>query len=195
MYFSPENFPVSRHARKLIEKYSGYPFFKGYNPRIQKNEIDKYIDWLNSYFVFLNPGIEHRNLDYLLNQVNDVDGFVLDPWNEVEHSRPEGMTETEYIGQALSKLKALAIRENIHVWVVAHPTKLQKTIEGLYPVPTPYDISGSANWRNKADNCISIYRNTNEHKIQVHIQKIRFKDNGKPGMIELKYDPVTGRFN
>jgi twinkle protein len=93
------------------------------------------------------------------------------------------------------KVKATTVHKNIHVWIVAHPTKLQKTERGVYPVPTPYDISGSANWRNKADNCISIYRENMEHRISVHVQKVRFKDNGKPGVIELDYDPVSGRFS
>src|SRR5690606_41025002 len=47
----------------------------------------------------------------------------------------------------------------VHTWVVAHPKILQKKPDAAeYPVPTPYDVSGSAHWRNKADNCITVYR-------------------------------------
>lgn len=195
MFFSPENHPVSRHARKLIEKYSGYPFFEGYNSRLTEDELLISIEWLNNHFRFLVPEPGNRTVNFLLSQIKDVDGFVLDPWNEVESKRPEGMTETEYISQALAKIKAVAIQRNIHIWIVAHPTKLQKNEAGEYPVPTPYDISGSANWRNKADNILSVYRNMDEHQIEIHVLKIRFKDNGKLGIVNLKYNPVNGQFS
>jgi hypothetical protein len=195
MFFSPENHPVSRHARKLIEKYSGIPFFEGYNSRLTEDELLKSIEWLNNHFCFLVPEPGYRTVDFLLSQIKDVDGFILDPWNEVESKRPEGMTETEYISQALAKIKAVAIQRDIHIWIVAHPTKLQKNEAGEYPVPTPYDVSGSANWRNKSDNILSIYRNMDEHQIEIHVLKIRFKDNGKLGIVNLKYNPVNGQFS
>jgi twinkle protein len=83
------------------------------------------------------------------------------------------------------------------VWVVAHPTKLQKDRQtGIYPVPTPYDVSGSAHWRNKADNCIAIYRDVTDEgaPVQVHVQKIRKKANGRVGMVEFDYDRISGRY-
>jgi twinkle protein len=195
LFFSPENFPVYRHVRKLMEKHSGFPFFKGFVQRLQTKDLKININWINEHFYFLNPDPRQRTIEFLLTQIYDIDGFILDPWNELESRRPDGMTETEYISQCLMKVKATTVHKNIHVWIVAHPTKLQKTERGVYPVPTPYDISGSANWRNKADNCISIYRENMEHRISVHVQKVRFKDNGKPGVIELDYDPVSGRFS
>jgi hypothetical protein len=195
LFFSPENFPVHRHVRKLMEKHSGYPFFEGITPRLSKENMKNNVDWINEHFYFMNPDPGQRTIEFLLTQINDVDGFILDPWNELEARRPDGMTETEYISQCLMKIKAMAIHKNIHIWIVAHPTKLQKTERGNYPVPTPYDISGSANWRNKADNCISIYRENMAHRISVHVQKVRFKDNGKPGVVELVYDLVSGRFS
>jgi hypothetical protein len=67
----------------------------------------------------------------------------------------------------------------------------------VYPVPTPYDISGSAHWRNKADNAITVYRDvTAEYGlVQVHVQKVRFKHCGRVGVAELRYDRLTGRYS
>ena len=31
-------------------------------------------------------------------------------------------------------------------------------------------------------------------RVQIHIQKVRFKSNGKPGVAELQYEYLTGRF-
>jgi hypothetical protein len=63
-----------------------------------------------------------------------------------------------------------------------------------HPVPTPYDISGSSAWRNKADNCITIYRHIESNLVDIHVQKIRLKENGQIGMVTLKYDAVTGKY-
>ena len=121
--------------------------------------------------------------------------MVLDPSNEFKHKRPKGVSETDYISEALSKIRSFARQHDIHVFIVAHPTKLQKLIEqgGKYPIPTAYDIAGSANWFNKSDNIISVYR-TYEHDItRIYIQKIRFEGiNGKRGEIECSFDPKTG---
>ena len=196
--FSPENFPISRHVRKLVEKYLSTPMFSSayWHEDMNEKDLINAIEWINSHFKFLNPKPEQRTLDILLAQIENVDGFLIDPWNELESTRPDGMTETEFIGQCLMKAKAYAALKNVHIWIVAHPTKLQRDKNGNYPVPTPYDISGSANWRNKADNCITIYRpDHTKHEVEIHIQKIRFKDNGKISLLNAKYDYLTGVFS
>jgi twinkle protein len=126
-----------------------------------------------------------------------IKGLVIDPWNELDHSRPSNLSETEYISQCLSKIRRFARLHNIHIWLIAHPTKLRKEDNGNYPVPTPYDISGSAHWRNKADNCISIWRDLNDRDtpVQIHVQKVRFKEIGQVGMVELNYDYKSGRYS
>jgi twinkle protein len=125
----------------------------------------------------------------------------MDPWNELEHERPSHMNETDYISDCLSKIRHFCKRHNIHIWVVAHPTKLQKatTKEGKeqYPVPTPYDVSGSSHWRNKAFNCLSIYRDpaSSDNTVEIHVQKIKYKKNGRVGKATLFYDRLTGRYS
>ena len=64
------------------------------------------------------------------------------------------MSETEYISQSLTTIRKFARRYDVHVWVVAHPTKMQKDNDGNYPIPTAYDAAGSTHWRNKADNVL-----------------------------------------
>jgi len=109
------------------------------------------------------------------------------------------MTETEYISQNLTKIRRFSRNHHCHVWVVSHPTKLfREGPENKYPVPTPYDISGSAHWRNKADNCITVWRDLNPEnqslETQIHIQKIRKKHLGQLGLAKLQYEYSTGRY-
>lgn len=197
--FSPENYPLSEHIKKLIEKFIKKGFWN-----INDTNIDIGIGMVDHYFSFILPDEnDNQSLDSILNLAKilifrkGIHGLVIDPWNEIEHSRPAGMTETEYISLCLTKIRKFARINDIHVWLVAHPTKLYKDkITGEYPIPTPYDVSGSANWRNKADNAITVWRNLKKEEsfVQIHVQKIRFKNVGKVGMAELGYNNVTGEY-
>jgi len=168
-----------------------------------KQDVDSTNYCVNDHVYWILPSIDDSwTLDSLLNKAktlvtrHGINGLVLDPWNEIEHVRPHGLSETEYISKALTKIRQFARLYNVHVWVVAHPTKLQKDLKtGEYPPPTPYDISGSSNWRNKADNCITVYRQTPPRagkptfKVSIYIMKVRFKEIGQVGETTLRYDP------
>lgn len=64
------------------------------------------------------------------------------------------------------------------------------------PAPTLYDISGSANWANKADIGLVVHRpDPGSTTTQVYVRKVRFKAVGKIGAVELRYDRATGRYS
>ncbi len=197
---SPENQPLARHAAGMIATYRGAPFGDGPTPRMSREEMQAARRWLNDHAAFVLP--DDPTLEAVLERARvltyrmGIRGLVVDPWNELDHSRPNGMTETEYVSQCLTKLRTFARRHDVHVWLVAHPTKLQKTADGVYPVPTPYDIAGSAHFYNKADACISVHRDRANPgtPVELHVQKIRFAETGELGMVQLMYDPPTGRY-
>ena len=58
------------------------------------------------------------------------------------------------------------------------------------------DISGSAHFWNKADNCIIVWRDLadSSQDVQIHVQKVRWKHIGRIGVAALKYDRATGRY-
>jgi twinkle protein len=58
-----------------------------------------------------------------------------------------------------------------------------------------YDIAGSANWFNKIDNGLSIYRDYDTGIVDVYVQKIRFKFIGKIGRAGFQWDKFTGKYN
>lgn len=202
--FSPENQPLEDHVAHLIEKYVGAPFDQGPSARITPEERDHAIDWLGDHFTWVMPEDDDYSLSGLLQKARvlvrrkGINGFVLDPWNEIDHTRPHGVTETDHVSKCLTEIRRFARAHKVHMWIVAHPTKLQKDNSGNYPVPTPYDISGSAHWRNKADNCLAVYRrfveSGAEPPIEVHVQKIRFREVGRVGTCDLRYEKTTGRY-
>ena len=167
---------------------------------MSKEEVSKTIQDIQHDFHFIMLEDGDMNLDNILSKFKaailryGVRGVVIDPWNELEHNRPSNLTETEYTSLALGKIRKFARVHQVHVWLVAHPTKLQKYTNGNYPVPRLYDISGSAHFYNKADNGITVYRRSKEDLTDIHISKVRFKEVGKPGMATLKFNRESGRY-
>tara|TARA_R110000868_G_C10960892_1_gene768478 strand:- start:1500 stop:3227 length:1728 start_codon:yes stop_codon:yes gene_type:complete len=199
--FSAENQPLEFHVSKLAEKYLGKPFNTGPTERMTVDELASAKKWVGEHFYFIYPA--EPTLDAILNRAkvlvtrNGIRGLVIDPWNEIQHDRKDGVSETEHISLSLSKIRKFARAHNVHVWIVAHPKQLQKEKDGDYPVPTPYDVSGSAHWRNKADQCIAVWRDqkkSESREVFVHVQKIRFRWTGQIGCATLLWDKVTGRY-
>lgn len=211
VYFSPENQPHELHAAKILEKWLGKPFSAGPTTRMTHEEVvDTEIELANR-FVFMTVDSEFvttPSVNLVIESASaQIDEWrkhglgkkvavVIDPWNEMDHARPSNMTETEYISQTLSYIRQFAREWKIHIFLVAHPTKLSKDKDGKYPICRLWDISGSAHWNNKADNGITVHRDVvNGGPVQIHVLKIRFKHIGKPGVVELNYDYVTGRYH
>lgn len=203
--FSPENQPLEDHMARMCEKWARAPFADGPTPRMDRDSLRAAKEWVRDHFTWILPDDDAEwTIETVLDRARalvfrrGIRGLVIDPWNELEHAPPQGMTETIYTGQVLKHVRQFARRHGVHVWVVAHPQKLYRDKEsGNYPVPTLYDISGSANWRNKADCGLVVWRNFGDGNtpIEVHVQKIRFRQIGKLGMAKLKYQPATQTYS
>lgn len=198
---SPENSPVETHCAKLVEKQVGKPFWVGLTARMSPTELAEGLGWLQEHITFIMPeetltiqGVLDRAA--ILVRRKGIKGLIIDPFNEFDHTRERGCTETEYIGNVLGTMKRWARKFGVHVWLVAHPQKLYRREDGSYPVPTPYDINGSANFRNKADNCLTVWRDMDdpESTVKIYIQKVRFKHIGSVGMAELLWEKKNGRY-
>ena len=68
---------------------------------------------------------------------------------------------------------------------------------GKIPIPSLYDIAGSANWANKADLGVVVHRDWTEGSsdVEIYVKKVRFKAVGRVGMVRLKYDRATGTYS
>lgn len=198
--FSPENHPEEYHFSKLAEKYIGKTFH-GNCFKMDEDDLFNAKSFLNESFYFIDINDENISLDGLLKKVRElvlrkgINGFLLDPWNYIEHKIPQGYSETQYISEALTKLSRFAKSNQVHIIVVAHPVKIQKDPKTeKYKIPTMYDISGSAHWFNKTDNGISIYRDFDTNLITAYVQKVRFKFTGQIGFSSFTWEKTTGRY-
>jgi len=194
-YFSPENYPVSYHLSKLISKFIGKEFKRDF---MTKDEFDAAYDYITDNFFFIFPEDDMtfetilEKAKYLVKK-RGIKVLVIDPYNKIEHLRQRNETETEYISRFLDKLTMFARQYDVLVILVAHPRKMGKE-NGRHEVPSLYDINGSANFYNKCDFGISVYRMFNENETHIHIQKVKFKHLGDGGTIQCRYNYRNGRY-
>ncbi len=121
--------------------------------------------------------------------------LIIDPWNELEHTRPPSVSLTEYVGKAIKQMKRFAKQFGVCVIVVAHPTKLDPKV-----TPGLYNISDSAHWANKAD--LGIVVNADPERAeeapnerQIIIPKVRLKRiAGMTGTVDLTFDDRASLF-
>lgn len=118
--------------------------------------------------------------------------IVLDPWNELEHKRRRDEAETDYIGRALRAIKRFAKQHDIAFWIVAHPAKPQP---GNHKSPGLYDISGSANWANKADYGLVYHRpDPKVNMAAISVVKVRMGLPGRRDSAEVMFNFNTSEF-
>jgi twinkle protein len=203
--FSPENLPLEEHMAAIAEKYIGKPFHEGPTPRMSRAEFERAKSWIEDHFKWISPNdADDWTVDKILTTASQlclrrgIHGVVIDPWNELESTRPSYMTETEFISQSLKRIGLFALRSKVHVWIVVHPAKLYRGDSGKYPVPSLYDCSGSAHWRNKADNGIVVWRDLSDldsNEVEIHVQRIRFRHIGRHGVRKLYYDKPCATYS
>jgi hypothetical protein len=182
--YSPESYPLEIHCLNLIEKLIRKPITSA----TEKEVLDA-VAFIEKHYVFVDCSKDDITLDQILTLASEskVNGLIIDPWNEMDSERPSGMSETDYIGRCLKKIRVFARNNKIATWIVAHPQKLYKNDKGEYNRPTLYDISGSAHWYNKADNGIVVHKGEN-NKVFVDIYKMKVKFYGKKGEVELLFN-------
>lgn len=201
--FSPENSPLRKHAARLMQKFMRAPFRTGPTERMSPRQLQEALEWVSWYFPMISPEDESDwNLDNII-EINQAlllrhgcKGLIIDPWNELEANRPERMSETEFIGHSLKRIRRFARQTLLHVWIVAHPSKLYRNKDGRYPMPSAYDISGSAHWFNKPDNILVVHRDKNKPNapVEIHAQKIRLQETGAVGRTDFRYNAVLADY-
>ncbi|MDR4483859.1 MAG: toprim domain-containing protein [Nitrospirales bacterium] len=201
--FSAENAPVARHIAKLIEKHSGFPFREGPNDRLSLADVMLELQWVHDHFFFLDTPEDDVTPEAVLKLARQlvkrygVDLLIVDPWNELDLKGDRGETETQAIGRTLTAFRRFARANNVLTVIVAHPMKLKRKDDGSYPVPGPYDINGSAHFRNRADDCLCIWRDVQSDSREVLFlsQKSRFREVGRVGQTKLIWEPKTGSYS
>lgn len=198
MFASFEQSPQRDHKRNLRKWYWQKPE-SNQDPK-ERQEAD---GWIERRFMFVVPSeTEDATLEWMLERMEAaaMQGgckvFVIDPWNEIEHRRDGNETQTEYIGRAIRALKRFARAFDVHVMVVAHPTKIARGADGKRPMPGLGDIADSSHFYNKPDLGIVVHADDAASDVRcVAVVKSRYRDDiGELQKPDLKFNRFTGRF-
>ena len=165
----------------------------------------------NNIFIYNNEA--KRDIDTILKAMENVRKnekvrvFILDNFMQIDTLSSDEYREQKDI---MEKLRTFAVNKNVHIHLVAHPRKTEKSSLRL----TIYDVLGSSNLVNKAYNVISIIRvdnidrTSNEYE---RLQKDMFREKYditetstilevlktkgvRCGLVGLKYDSITKSF-
>ena len=195
-YFTPENYPLKYHYAKIHEKFSGYKFRK----ETDKTDFQSIYEHIkDNFFYIMNE--DDVTIESVMKSAKSyvkskgIKILVIDPYNKLDHQQNKGENETQYISRFLDILSKFARFNNVLLFLVAHPTKME---EGK--VPTLYSISGSANFFNKTDYGFTVHRQRDDNgamnnSVEVHWQKIKFKHLGTQGVSQFEYNFNNGRFD
>lgn len=202
--YSPESYPVEVSLMRYYEKHSGQPVLSRFGSKpLSEANLTNSVAFINSHFEFLDDTNEDIDLNKILAfceneaiQGRAFDALVIDPWNELEQAPPNGMSETVYTGKVLRKCRKFARKFDLSFWILAHPTKPTKNKDGSYDSPNLYSISGSANWKNKADNGIIVHRpDPTSKEVEVTIEKVKNRLYGKPGKVKFEFQLENSCYN
>lgn len=190
--FSPESFPYEAHIKRIANKLNA--------KFCDANTLNASKTFIKEHFDFVKIDLENLTLKNILEKFKELvlqkgtNICVIDPWNTLDHSAQKDYT---YIGTMLGEITQFCQQTNTHLFLVAHPRKME-TDNGTYRVPTPYDISGSSDFFNKAYNCITVYRNLGQKtkydsdSVQIYVQKVKRKENGQQGDFMIAPDFKNG---
>ena len=194
-FFSPEFYPVSHHIAQTIETFGGQRFCKdNYTPQVY--ELMK--DYLCRNMFYIDPNDTDINsvmerAKYLIRK-KGIKALVIDPFNALTDKERNGQKQDEYISEFLQKLRWFGRKYDVAIFIVMHPTKLQKLENGQYPVCDLYNCKGASEINDKADVGITVWRNKEEDYAEFHITKMKFRNLGKNGHATFKFNINNGRY-
>lgn len=196
--FSPEHFPPAHFFQRFMRIYIGKSMF-GHN-RMTPADMEQARQFIQEHFYIIHNNDEDHTLDGILSTAKQlvfrygIKGVIIDPWTDIEHQMGAGDNETRYTAQQLAKIKQFNRMHLTSTMVIAHPRKMGKREDGSYIVPTLYDISGSANFYNKSDFGITVYRDMDDNA-EIHIQKVKQEGiMGKKGTCTFAFDTSSSRY-
>jgi len=183
------------HISRLMELYAQKRFFEGAHRMSQQEKNDAF-KWVKDHFLFLDSeGVEPSTIDSIIERARaavariGIRGLVIDPYNYIDNGK--GQAETEFISGMLTRVQAFAKAYGVHVWFVAHPSKITRSGMDL-PRPDGMAISGSMAWWAKADCGITVHRA--KPNVEIAVWKCRYRWIGQQGETTLAYDKVTGSY-
>lgn len=187
-----ESLPIERHINALCQIHLQKPTYEFIPGHATDAEMERARKDLNEWFNFILPDDDEYTMEALLEYAQEdieefgVKGLVIDPFTELDLG---GESDVRVIKDKLGMVQRFTRSNEIHTWLLAHPTKGGDTFKqeekGLRP--TLYSAAGAAHFRNKADFGMVIHR-WDDDTVNMYIEKVRNDTTGGNGVVEFKYN-------
>lgn len=160
--------------------------------------IDLYSLW-KRVMICVRPAAEERPLSWFLGFVrhcvkeHNVKFVILDPWNELDHSRDMRETETEYVRVVMREFRRLVDELQIILVVVTHVPAKNINPDGTFQQFRIAHAHGSIQFANKADRGICVVRSKalvpGEDRMVIAMDKIKIERlMGRRDVCAMRYD-------
>lgn len=200
LYCAFENTP-NQLKKKWLQMRVGEPVMGASPELIEK--MRKHYKFIADHFYILQDYTRNPTVDEILDMAQgairryNIGCVIVDPFNKLMYSRSNNFTED--VAELLTKMITFAKRNNVLMFLVAHPTKPAERKLGAQSTPSGFDISGSANFLNMSDVILTVHRKQDEfgnksNTVRVMVSKVRDTDFGHEGSCYFAYDPVAGRY-
>ena len=190
--FAPESYPYEGHIKRIANKLVGQ--------NCSNEMLNSTKDFIMEHFYWVKINLKNLSLESILKEFRQlvfqrgINICVIDPWNMLDHTTQR---DFGYIGHKLSLLTQFVQQTNTHLFLVAHPKKIESE-NGQFQKVDLYKISGSADFFNKTFNglvCERVIGEKTEYGsdlVKIHIQKVKRKENGQLGTFTLAPDFDNG---
>ena len=199
-FWTPEN-SLMDHCRKVIEKLTDRGFVHQGTRGVQPQQFALCKQWMARHLSWLDLPFDRLRLDVILERCRSmvrkygIRILVLDPFNFIEKENNSTRSENAWDSHVVGAVREFARRHDVLVFLVAHPRKVEMQIDGRKRRITMEDISGTADFGNKADYCFCVDRDDEHHLVTISIDKVRFKQYGSKGQqVHYVYKSHSGRY-
>lgn len=189
--------PPAVHIGKLAAMLMQKHFFDTdtYGDKMTHEELNMALPFIHRHFKFMHQEDGKKaTIEGIIERIKTavfrwgVQVVVVDPYNYIARP-PKAESETQWIDDILTELRLVASLYGLHIFFVAHPTKMTMNADGSHMVPKGYSISGSAAWFSKPDFGLTVHREQSG-EVRIVNWKTRYDWLGKIGDVKILYDNV-----
>jgi twinkle protein len=195
-FASPENAPTYLHAHKLMRKVWGdMPAVSD----IGSNKWKQVANHVNDNFYFID--MDKYDLEAVLRKGAElvkrkgIKCLVIDPYNKIRDVNAVSDDVNRYTMDYLMKIETFAKKYDALVFIVAHPTKMQRDQNGKTQEPNMYNIKGGGEWYDASYHGLLVHRDYEAKNTKVKVLKVKFQNLGENGAESFfTWEPKSGSF-
>jgi hypothetical protein len=191
----PDSGKPAEVIANLIHKKTGKSFNQNHPNAIREDEIIKAFTWIGEHFKILQYGKRPTPIEFWeYSATLDVQTAAIDSWNYMRHLG----SGTDYLAEMLSARNELAEKHNKHFFTIIHPrnpTQTDYDKNGVIKAPDVFNLMGGSEWNNNGKNIIVVHKDAKEgDNYDIYFRKIKPRQVGKTGFINLKFDIFRQKF-